>query len=83
MAELGSLPWQSGPLAWMLKHLAVFTPQKRNGNNWVGWEERTENSIYVLFLPGEKKKKNYTINDSHLWLHSVFSQDMPYRRELN
>ena len=81
MAELGSVPWQSGPLARMLKHRAVLSPQKRNGNNWMGWEERTEDSIYVLFLP--KKKKNYTINDSHLRPHSVFPQDTPYMRELH
>ena len=47
----------------------------------MGWEERTEDSIYVLFLP--KKKKNYTINDSHLRPHSVFPQDTPYMRELH
>lgn len=46
-------------------------------------EERTENSIYVLFIPKKKKKKKLYQNDSHLRPHLVFPQDIPYMRELH
>lgn len=49
---------------------AMLSPQRRNANNSVGWEEKTENSTYI----SSWKKKIHALDDSHPRVYSVLLQ---------